>query len=210
MNRHLYHSFSTPLYINPIPSNIIDPLKIHLNQEDIETNSGDPSHFGSHSKDTYLLNNPKYSNLKNYVLEESTAYADEVLNYDYIDYKLTQSWISIKNPNEEHFPHTHSNSLVSGVIFYEEPTPDTPSLFFDRDDKYTKTLLAHKHKKSYNNLFPQTLEIPYKNNLLILFPSYQLHAVEINKSNQIRKSLSFNVIPKNGFGSEDKLNELKF
>ena len=61
-----------------------------------------------------------------------------------------------------------------------------------------------------NNLFPQSLEIPYKNNLLIIFPSYQLHAVEMNKSNQIRKSLSFNIIPKNGFGSEDKLNELKF
>ena len=211
MNKQLIPIFPTPLYVNDVPLDIIEPYKNNLNQEEIKHNEEAGPHFGLHSKNTYILDDLKYSILKNYILEESTNYAEEVLNYDYTHYKFSQSWVSIKNQNQEHKAHSHTHSLISGVLFYEEFIPNTPSLFFNRMDMYTESVLAHKYKNmNGSNFLEMVFEVPYKKNLLVLFPSYLTHAVQVKKSNSPRKSLAFNVVPKDGFGREEFLNELKF
>ena len=46
--------------------------------------------------------------------------------------------------------------------------------------------------------------------MLLLFPSYLPHSVPTNTTNYIRKSLSFNVVPKKGLGVEKHLTEFLF
>ena len=68
-------------------------------------------------------------------------------------------------------------------------------------------------KKEFNITSRYTYDvesIKVEKGMLILFPSSQTHSVAPNTSNKDRKSLAFNVVPTDGFGTEIELTELKF
>jgi ectoine hydroxylase-related dioxygenase (phytanoyl-CoA dioxygenase family) len=82
---------------------------------------------------------------------------------------------------------------------------------FSQKDKYSKNLSGHSTKEDNLGDFSYlSYNINFKPNMLVLFPSYLTHSVSKNLTDIPRKSLAFNVIPKNGFGKEGNLNELKF
>ena len=201
--------FPTPLYANKIPEQLIlDHISLLNNEKTRNTPQIESEGFGEVSQNTYILNQPEYQNLKSYILQHVTYYTKSYLNYDYKNYTFSQSWISIKNPNQTHKPHTHSNSLVSGVIFYDNFTDETSKIDFYRNDSYS---IGNNHPLGTNlNQFNYlSYSIPYQSNLLILFPSFLGHSVSKNLTNFPRKSLSFNIVPKEGFGTEETLNKLE-
>lgn len=204
--------FPTPLYANIVPSDIINPLKPLFDQEPIFSSNDEESeaNFGLRSSDSYMLNNPKYSSLKNYVLDQATNYADNILAYNYINYRFSQSWISYKPPHKRHIPHKHQHSFISGVIFYENKIPNMSNLFFVRGDNYSEDRLSHKIKNINPPHIPMEFQVEYTTNLMILFPSYLSHGVGTNTTELTRKSLAFNIVPRDGYGNEYSLNELKF
>ena len=202
--------FPTPLYINSLPEDLLKDHISFLNQEEIlySKNEG----YGKHSKNTYLLNQDHYKNLNSYILQQATYYAENYLSYNYINYKFSQSWISVKDPEEYHEQHTHSHSLISGVLFYEENDTETSSITFSRLDEYSRHIVSHKNKpiNSLNDFSFTSYDVYYKPNTLILFPSVLPHSVKKNTTPFSRKSLAFNIVPKDGFGVEGSLCELKF
>jgi uncharacterized protein (TIGR02466 family) len=118
--------------------------------------------------------------------------------------QFTQSWVSHKSPGQYHTMHTHANSVVSGVYYFEDIDENSPIVFH--------------HTVSSNNL--NTMDVPtngpfsaslrvHKNNI-VMFPSYLNHSVPINKSNKVRKSLAFNLVPVRTWGHPGSLNELNF
>ena len=206
--------FSTPLYINEIPKQLILD---HIELLDNETILGEEDNvlaqkFGSRSKNSYILNQSPYQNLHNYILQHVTHFAENYMSYNYKDYKFSQSWISIKNPGETHYPHTHPHSLISGVFFYGESNNNTSSIEFHRNDDISKTINNHKMKPQHllNDFSYTSYKIIHKSGILVIFPSCLTHSVSTNKTNIPRKSLSFNVVPKSGLGAENLLTELKF
>jgi ectoine hydroxylase-related dioxygenase (phytanoyl-CoA dioxygenase family) len=56
----------------------------------------------------------------------------------------------------------------------------------------------------------QEFSVNFEPGLLVLFPSYLHHSVPVNKSNSVRCSLAFNIVPTTGFGEEESLTELLF
>ena len=200
--------FPTPLYINQIPKELILDYTNLLNNEEILDKNIPTT---SRSKDTYLLNKPQYNPLSSYILQHATNFAENYLMYNYEDYKFSQSWISLKYPNESHNPHTHPHSLISGVLFYDQLDSESSPLKFHREDDYSKSISINKSQsKNLNNFSFLSFDIsptPFK---LILFPSYLAHSVPENTTNKVRKSLAFNIVPKGGFGHKESLTELKF
>ncbi len=206
--------FPLPLYLNHLPKTLIEDYKEHFDNELIIKNEEFlAKEYGDRSKNSYVLNQDLYKNLKNYILEHVVNYAENYLGYNYQNYKFTQSWVSIKHPNQSHTIHSHHNSLISGVLFYEDNNGDDSSkIYFFRNDDYSRTIQGHKTKPLQN--LPEscytTYEIFPTKGLLLLFPSYLEHAVKKNTTNTPRKSFAFNVIPRDGFGTEEGLTELKF
>ena len=200
--------FPTPLYVNSCPEELINDHISFLDQEEI-LNRKDGS-YGEFSKNTYLLYQDNYKNLSSYILQHATHYAENYLSYNYIDYKFSQSWISIKHPEQNHQTHHHAHSLISGVLFYGQSNTETPSITFHRNDEYSKTIFSHKNQPIdlLNDFSFISYNIHYKPNTLIL--SSLQHSVDKNQSIFSRKSLAFNIVPKDGFGSEKLLCELKF
>jgi uncharacterized protein (TIGR02466 family) len=204
--------FPTPLYVNQIPEQLVlDHIDLLNNEKIIGEDANTPvDNFGNRSQNSYLFDKTMYQNLSSYILQHSSNFAENYLEYDYQHYKFSQSWISVKYPNQEHLRHSHGNSLISGVVFYGEGNKNSSKIKFIREDHFSKEVDLHKSKIPTNDFSYLTYDIDYVPNLLILFPSYLSHAVLKNTTNFPRKSLAFNVIPRDGFGREDHLNELKF
>ena len=202
--------FPTPVLTTSIPPSFsrIIPWLDSQPMDSLETLSN--SRAGTTSKNTYILNDDKCVEIKNFLLEKSLILGKS-LGYKCNHYKLTQSWITHKRPNQSHAAHFHSNSFFSGVFFYGHQIKDISS----------SSILFHKPPD-------QSFQIPKDENLpitpyslpnyyftpspgdLVIFPSTLLHSVLENNTNEIRKSLAFNIVPVEGFGSDRNLNRLKF
>jgi uncharacterized protein (TIGR02466 family) len=110
------------------------------------------------------------------------------------DYFITQMWANKYSPSDENKTgakinaHYHSNSLLSGVLYFDE---NTPTRFFQHDK--TRTLI----KTSMAENTPFTSEIftvNAKPGRLLLFPSYLVHDSE--PSDKERVTIAFNVMAK--------------
>ena len=201
--------FPTPLWSEIIPStysNIVNLLySEHVGISNIN--------YGSRSKNSYVLNNPKYQNFSNYILNSIKKYGKEILGYDYNSYKFSQSWVSVKHPKESHITHIHPNSVISGVFYFGEHNDSTPGITFYKnlpDNHSNQHTIKLKHVQSPSRYSYNTFTVKPTPGTLLLFPSYLPHSVQENVSNSDRYSLAFNSLPTEGFGSEIDLTELKF
>ena len=210
-NYNIEPIFPIGIYTTNLPSSFLDITKL-LDNEKIIINK-DKNHYnqyGGISEDSYILNNKKYSKIKNYILSHCKEYGKVVLGLDSEEYIMTQSWITVKPPKTYHTPHSHSNSIISGVLYYNIYNEDTPGITFVKDDPSMNFLLqvSQLRKNKKNQFNSDEIDIKVKSNSLILFPSWLTHGVKINNSNNTRKSIAFNVLPKT-LGTTISLNELK-
>jgi len=209
-NLEIINLFPIPLLRSSLPISF-SKLTPFFDSQEIEI-SLHSKEYGERSKNTYLFSLPELKELSEYILSLVSLFGKEVLNYNYNTYKFTQSWISLKHPNQSHINHIHPNSLISGVLYYGEFTKDTPSINFNKTViSFNTPVLAPKLNTNKNTIYSSpSYSLSVSPGTLILFPSFLNHSVPKNNTSTVRKSLAFNVIPQEGFGEETFLNELKF
>ena len=204
--------FPTPLLRIEIPPelstacNIFDNTEMWLDKE----SRGD---YGLHSKNTYIMDEPGCVDLKKFVLDIAKDFAQNTLMYDYDEWTFSQTWVTWKEPGQQHVPHTHPNSVISGVFFYGHGEEGTPALQFHRNDIQGNTqtiMLKDKPDKRPSPFAWKTFTVPFKAGTLLMFPSYFRHSVPINETKYTRKSVSMNIVPKGMLGDPHSLTELLF
>ena len=201
--------FPIPIWTSSLPSKLSGICTYLDSQEMISAPQNIRHNWGSRSKSSYILNESPCYSLSNFILSQVLTFGKNILNYSYDKYKFTQSWISHKAPGESHQTHNHPNSLISGVMYYGKMSELTPQILFFNPN--LESNLKPKFQPPNNNIFTsQYLPIAPLSGTLILFPSSLLHSVPNNETNEIRKSLAFNIVPTEGFGDEEGLTELKF
>ena len=210
-NTEIYSLFPTPLLVSSFPPSFsrIIPWLDSQPMEPLELLQ--ENQHGTTSENTYILNDNKCVEIKDFLLEKSIILGKS-LGYKCDHYKLTQSWITHKIPNQSHLPHNHTNSFFSGVFFYGNQINSTLSA----------SISFHKPPNNQLLSIPQDINLPptpYSINNhtftpspgdFLIFPSSLIHSVLENNTNEIRKSLAFNIVPVDGFGNEGNLNRLKF
>jgi len=209
MNREVIELFPTCIYKTKLPKSFIK----YFNSLDKEEHYLlDDVSFGSRSINSYVLNNPQYLELNNFILDHCFYYGHEVLGFHPYKFRITQSWVSYKKPKEDHHAHTHPNSLISGVIFYGKNDNNSSSLIFQKPVPTINSFMLlpgnRRDKSTIGN--SNEYRVPFTPGVMYLFPSYLQHTVSINETNYVRKSLAFNVMTKDKIGEEDTLTELKF
>lgn len=163
--------------------------------------------FGEQSENTYILNESNLVLLRNWIIDRLNDYARNIMLFDVDDMAITQSWVSMKLKNQGHQPHTHSNSLISGVFYWQDKIE--PINFVRQDNHYISVEdLPMAMSQDPINSKQISASVTPKKNSLILFPSNLIHFVEENPFEEKRYSLAFNSIPLKGFGSEPMLNEI--
>src|SRR5688500_461314 len=183
----VYPLFSAPVYVN----NVGDFARPDVKR--LEYTTGEYRFLTT--VDKRVLHRPEFKGVHEVVMREVESYAREVLCVNRsIEFYVTDSWVNIYRRGEQAGPHTHNNSLISGVLYLKVnessgdlvfqrdlqrlgPSPPASDRDTDRFTSYNCRSWAHKPK----------------GNDICSFPSVVMHAADPHLSAEERWCSAFNV-----------------
>jgi uncharacterized protein (TIGR02466 family) len=162
-----------------------------------------PNTLNRTSENTFVLNSDEMTDIRQFCLLHASKYFHEVLKvHPGTSLYITQSWLNFSENYQGHHVHSHPNSIVSGVFYFESDENDKIKFHREYDsDPFPKT--------EYDIINAETWWFPAVKGKLMLFSSKTVHSVDIRESNVSRTSLSFNTYFKGPIGHPLHLNYLK-
>ena len=104
-----------PLFSKPVFKKWFDVGDIDIS--DLEWYANDDNIT---SRDTNVLDNPKYEKLKEIATEMSKTYFYNLLGvYPSVDLYITSSWFNKTTQGQSHHKHFHPNSVLSGILYID-------------------------------------------------------------------------------------------
>jgi len=194
----LFTLFSKPIFVSEIKSITKKELDFveNLEYERVFLDNGD------YTKNKYILNLSRMKRIKKEIEAQINIYTKEILSVsDRQEFYITNSWINKHSKDDWSQTHTHTNSLISGILYLK---------VFDNSG------FIDFHNET--GIFPQTIDIEYnrfnvvnskhwricpKDSMMILFPSSVHHSVTPNCSEELRYSLAFNCFVRGKFGEKE-------
>ena len=189
--------FPTPIYIADIEH---PTLNQELEQDIVAWSKQDKGVVrtnvqGWHSHTT-MQDMPEYQKLVNMLYAcQKTIYDQEHLDSEPV---LGNMWANINPPGGMNRAHQHPNSLWSGVYYIKAPKNCG---YLKIDDPRSVACMSRPKQKDGEKparLFRETHYEPIAGRC-IMFPSWLMHCVDPNNSNDIRISVSFNFLQKGMF-----------
>tara|TARA_A100001234_G_C12461520_1_gene315407 strand:- start:48 stop:638 length:591 start_codon:yes stop_codon:yes gene_type:complete len=116
-------------------------------------------------------------------------YKNEVLKFNSTEFRITTSWGTKTLPNGYSQFHNHTNSVYSCVFYFDDVSGGNIE-FTTTNNSFQLNAPSEVNILNLRNFF-----ITPRKNLLLIFPSYLLHRVAENNSEQTRYSLAFNIFP---------------
>lgn len=158
------------------------------------------------SENLYIFQDPELASINTAIQDVLDIYASEVMGIKQKLY-VTQSWSLINSPSVGMHGHSHSNSLISGSLYYCDMPNPVSNMIFERHNSYQQLELTPQADK--RNIFNTLANVvkPEKNKV-ILFPSSLQHLVEVNNSGEPRYSIAFNCFIKGQLGNYRDVSEL--
>ena len=189
--------FPTPVYIADIEH---PTLNQELEQDIVAWSKQDKGITrtnvqGWHSP-TNMAELPQFKKLVDMLYAcQKTIYEQEYLDSEPV---LGNMWANINPPGGMNRAHQHPNSLWSGVYYIKAPK-NCGHLKID-DPRSSAAMVRPNQKKGPMppRLFRETHYEPIAGRC-IMFPSWLMHCVDPNQSNDIRISVSFNFLQKGMF-----------
>ena len=104
--------------------------------------------------------------------------------------KITGMWAVINKKNSSNAMHIHSNNYISAAYYVKAPVNCGDIVFYD--PRFAATYRYPKISKT-NKLNSNMVSFQPKEGMLVLFPSYLQHSVNVNKTDEERIVISFNI-----------------
>lgn len=158
------------------------------------------------SENLYIFEESELRSVKDAIQEVLDIYSRDVMCIPQKLY-VTQSWSLTCNPNIGMHGHSHSNSVLSGSLYYCELPSPPASMVFTRHVSYQQIDLAPEASKRNIYNTPINRIIPRQDDVF-LFSSRLTHMVEPNASTQMRHSIAFNTFVKGKLGNYRDVSEL--
>ena len=113
-----------------------------------------------------------------------------ILSTKHKDVEITGCWANIHPSDHTHNLHTHPNNFLSAVYYVTVPPGGREITFYDpRIQQYILTP-EFEQSNAHNS---ERMNIEVEEGMLLLFPSWLVHAVAGSTSNERRISISFNI-----------------
>ena len=208
MKAQVYALFPIPLYVANYEGDIKEVIEYFDKNEMQDTKAG----YGMISNNSYILDNPICDELNKFFMECFKDFATNVMRYRYEDLQFAQSWLTYKAPKQFHKAHTHPNTLIAGVFYYDRQEDDAAICFSKEAKSFNRSYLEPSLLPDFNS-HPYSQEEIYfspKQNNLIIFPSYVTHGVPPNQTNRMRKALGVNALTKGTLGDKETISEIIF
>tara|TARA_B100000900_G_C20563114_1_gene709801 strand:- start:504 stop:1112 length:609 start_codon:yes stop_codon:yes gene_type:complete len=149
------------------------------------------------SKSLYVLDN--LNTIKKIILNKFLIINNDYFKYN-SDFKITTSWFTKSSKNNLGNFHNHGNNFYSG-IYYIDVDDDTGDIEFSDFTPSSYVL----DKKEFNIDNSKSWRLKPKNDLIVFFPSETYHQIHLNKSENDRYSLAFNIFPIGRIGYGDNI-----
>jgi uncharacterized protein (TIGR02466 family) len=157
------------------------------------------------SKKMRLLN--EYPEIKKILFDEFNKFKDECLKLKDTNFNITTSWMTMTPTRGFCQHHHHKNSYYSAVL-YEKPTNDIDSgnLILIRP---TLSTLLPNEPEEHTILNSDQIIIEPDTNLIVFFPSYLYHRINMYTGKENRYSIAFNLFPVGELNHGDSSLELE-
>ena len=195
--------FPTPIYMTKIDRGFTKQ-ELQFVKEQKKHCSNNEGNINT--KDNYILNRKQFKNIKKFLDKHCKNYLETIIcPKNNIELYITQSWLNYTEANQYHHKHSHPNSVVSGV-FYFDSNIKNDKILFSRDGY--QQIRPKIDDTKWNLWNSGTWYFPVETGQLIMFPSSTTHQVETKQGNNTRISLAFNTFYKGSVGSNFELTEL--
>lgn len=129
--------------------------------------------------------------LSDKVLECARAFCNQV-GYKPHDLYITSMWMNKFETGQTIGPHTHTNSLLSGVYYMNSIPEQGGTDFFNPVSKMRNTISVSRDESMF---LTDRVTSSAEPNKMVLWPSYVEHRSQKNSTNKPRYTLSFNILP---------------
>ena len=202
MKNAIYLLFPNPIMVCAKNYDFSSAEKSYISELEMTNNTGNLM-----SKNDTVLDSKELSDLKLFIDEQILIFKKNLLGIkDENEIYITQSWVNRSKPGEFHPKHKHPNSVISGVMFFDENNDGSlPPIRFHR------TLEMFPLEFEFDNLNESNAGCRSFETVqggLILFPSLLEHDVAKNESDRVRTSISFNTYVRGVVGGRKKLTEV--
>ena len=202
-------SVDVPVYIY---DNLVQYPTIDIVQYNTSEIDGQQLVNGRITTNKSVLDDTLNSQLNQQVMNCIDEYTKEYYNIK-LDgaFYITRSWVLHHDPGHWSQPHTHPNSVISGVM-YLNCDPKSGDIKFHKPENYYNHLNTGTLKFAFNDYHEATAEVWFLTpNVgdIYLFPSHLTHSVGRNESNITRVSLSFDVFVEGIIDSGDPVTTLR-
>ena len=196
--------FPTPIYMTNMDRPFTkQELQFVKNQKN-KTNKNDGN---TSSLDNYILNRKELKNIKKFLDQCCKDYLERIIcPKNDIELYITQSWLNYTEENQYHHQHSHPNSIISGVLYFDSDKNNDMIKFFSQ--RNYQQIFTDVEENKFNIWNSTSWWFPVETGELIMFPSSTTHQVDTKKGNNTRISLAFNTFYKGTIGSNSNLTEL--
>jgi len=197
--------FSTNIFVK---DEFIVPQRLPAMQEEIERLYKQRTYNDNWQTSPDLDKEDSSGAFKWFAKDVSKAAFDvfDTLDYDVDEIEITGMWGNVLRPGEAHQSHTHSNNFLSGVFYLN--SDGATGLTISDPRPAADVLVPRKKKKTQDN--SNLLSYKSKQNRLIMFPSWLVHWVPVNKTKRNRISISFNIQVKGQLGERHEFQSAKY
>ena len=128
------------------------------------------------------------------LVDELYKMQSEIYKEEFLERKpiLGNMWANINYKGALNRPHVHANSLFSGAYYIK--VPNNSGFLKINDPRQGTHFIKPARKDGIPIYLAPEVHIEPKENRIIMFPSWLEHCVEMNESDDIRISVSFNFL----------------
>jgi uncharacterized protein (TIGR02466 family) len=156
-----------------------------------------------------ILLQPEFQEIRVWVENCAKDFLDNVLQMEYEEFFLTESWLNISGKGGYQKVHNHSNSIISGTLYLKSEENHPPLEFKKQKMEFEPFISLTEHYKKGNPNTANTLAFPCTQNSMFVFNSYLYHGHGASQIESERIGLAWNGLV--NFVEKDKdLYRIKF
>ena len=190
----LHLAFSTPIWTSIIPNyrDVNDKMLKYIKSLQSKNPNGiaKSNLWGWHSPYFQLEDDEPKFFVNSIATDLNEVFRDMGWNIKDQETKITNMWSIVNKQNASNARHIHSNNYISAAYYVKAPRKSGNIVFYD---PRSVTTFRYPKISKPNKLNTNIFSVQPKEGLLVLFPSYLYHSVDINETDKERIVISFNI-----------------
>ena len=139
-----------------------------------------------------ILLQPEFEEVRIWIEKCAKDFLDNVLEMEYEEFFLTESWLNISGKGGYQKIHNHSNSILSGVLYLKSEPGHPPLEFKKQKMEFEPFISLTEHYKKGNPNTAHTLAFPCTQNTMLVFNSHLYHGHDASVLEEERISIAWN------------------